>query len=192
MDEPVAELLAGAAEGDAAAWERLVDRFAGLVWSVARAHGLSPADAADVSQTVWLRLVEHLGRIRDAERLPGWLSTTTRNESLRVLRNQQRQVPADDPFGEDADDDDASAVDAALLARERDSLVWAAFERLSTPCQLLLRLLMADPPPSYQEIGETLGMPVGSIGPTRARCLERLRATPEISRITAAPRGSLG
>jgi RNA polymerase sigma factor (sigma-70 family) len=190
MEEPVADLLAAAAEGDSTAWDRIVERFAGLVWSVARGHGLAPADAADVSQTVWLRLVEHLGRIRDAERLPGWLSTTTRNESLRVLRNQQRQVPADDPL-EDAGDD-GPPVDANLLGQERDALVWAGFGRLPGPCQVLLRLLMADPPPSYQSIAETLGIPIGSIGPTRARCLDRLRSTPEISRITAAARGSLG
>lgn len=188
-DQPVAELVAAAAAGDDGAWDRIVERFSGLVWSVARCHGLAPADAADVSQTVWLRLVEHLGHLHHPERLPGWLLTTTRNEAQRVKRQLGRHVPMADMADLDAGAG-AVPVDAALLDAERDVLVWAGFQRLPMPCRLLLRLLVTDPPLTYADISAALGMPVGSIGPTRARCLDRLRNTPEIFRITADAPGS--
>lgn len=187
--ETVAQLVAAAAAGEQGAWDRLVGRFGPLVWAVARTYRLSPADAADVSQTVWLRLVEHLDRLREPDRLPGWLVTTSRNECLRVLRQQSRVVTFDAPFDRD---DDGEAVEAALLAGERDGLLWDAFRRLPEPCQLLLRLLMCEPPLSYADISLALRMPIGSIGPTRSRCLDRLRHSPEISRISGGPPRSVG
>jgi RNA polymerase sigma factor (sigma-70 family) len=166
-------LVGAAAAGDQAAWNALVARFDGLVWSVARAHRLSRADAGDVVQTTWLRLVEHLHRLDDPERVGGWLATTARRESLKALRRAARQVPsAPDELPVVATD---AALDAGLLAHERDAALWHAFSGLDTDCQALLRLLVADPPPSYQEISEALDRPIGSIGPTRARCLEKLR-----------------
>ena len=168
-------LLRAAADGDQRAWNALVSRFSGLVWSIARAHRLSASDASDVSQTAWLRLVENLGRIRDPDRVGAWLATTTRNECLRVIRRSGRQVPTDMDIDADPPDTESPMVDEGLLSGERDTALWEAFSSISERCQVLLRLLIADPPPSYEEIGAALGMPVGSIGPTRARCLDHLR-----------------
>jgi len=171
----VHDLLHRAAAGDASAWDSLVDRYTNLLWSVARAHRLDTADAGDVVQTTWLRLVENLGRIQDPERLPGWLVTTARRECLRILRRSGREIVGG------ADDlaiqviDDAPALDARLLADERDAALWRCFEQLTPRCQTLLRVLMAADPPAYAQVSEALDMPVGSIGPTRGRCIDRLR-----------------
>lgn len=176
LDEgSVRRLVAEAAAGDPAAWDQLVEAFSGLVWSVARGHGLYGAEAADISQTVWLRFVEHLHRIRQPERAGAWLATTARHECLRVLRRRGRTLAmADVPEQLDgARDADPGAV---VLAAEDHELLMAALQDVSGPCQTLLRLLIADPPLSYDEISAALDMPKGSIGPTRQRCLSRLRA----------------
>ncbi|RSD16452.1 RNA polymerase sigma factor [Amycolatopsis eburnea] len=167
-------LLSAAARGDQAAWEALVERYASLLWSIARAYRLSEADAADVVQTVWLKLVENLGRIKDPERLPGWLGTTTRHECLRQLRRVERERPADDHVWQ-SEPAPGEAVDAALLLNERDATLWRALAALPEHCRRLLRALMATPPPSYAAVSAALDMPIGSIGPTRQRCLGRLR-----------------
>ena len=169
----VARLVRAAASGDHGAWEALVDEFGGLVWAVARAHRLSAADAADVAGATWLRLVEHLGDLGEAERVGSWLATTARRECLRVLRHGQRQTPA----GEDVDPQPSEPTDIAaeLMTAERDVALWRAFGRLPERDRALLRLLVADPAPSYDEISAALEMPIGSIGPTRARSLGRLR-----------------
>jgi RNA polymerase sigma factor (sigma-70 family) len=177
------ELLARAAGGDQAAWDAIVDRFSGLVWATARAHRLSRDDAADVAQTTWLRLVEHLDRIRDPERLGAWLATTARHESLRVIRRGGREQPTDEPDLFEAPDDDT--VDKLLLEQERDGALWRAFASLSDRCKTLLRILLADEPPSYEEVAAALGMPVGAIGPTRMRCLDRLRRTAGVAELGA-------
>lgn len=169
------ELVRAAAKGDRAAWDGLVERFGGLVWSIARAYRLSAADAGDVSQTAWLRLVENLDRIREPDRAGAWLAATTRNECLRIIRRSGRQVPTDMDAEVDLADTTATPPDAGLLASERDEALWQAFAGISERCQVLLRMLITDPPASYDEIGAALGMPIGSIGPTRARCLEHLR-----------------
>lgn len=173
--------MRAAAEGDQAAWNGLVDRYNGLVWSVARAHRLPTADASDVVQTTWLRLVEHLDRLQDPERVGAWLATTARREALRALRGAARQVVT----GELPESGSDAFVGAALLIAERDRALWQAFGGLSERCQALLRILVADPPPSYEEVGAALEMPIGSIGPTRARCLERLRGLAEGEGVTA-------
>lgn len=178
MPDPdaLASLLARASSGDQAAWNVIVERYANLLWSVGRAHRLGTADAADVVQTTWLRLVENLGRIQDPERLAGWLVTTARRECLRVLRRSGREfVGAADDAAAEMVDELAPALDAALLEQERDAALWQCFSRLSERCQHLLRVLMAAEPPAYAEVSEALGMPIGSIGPTRMRCLDRLR-----------------
>jgi len=175
MEQPyLAELVRAAGDGDQRAWEGLVDRFSGLVWSVARAHGLSRADAADVSQTAWLRLVEHLHRLRDPERVGTWLASTARHEALRILRRDRRQVPVGDDELEGSGPE-VESPEARALAVERSDLLWRAFAELPQRCQQLLRVLMADPPPSYQQVAVALDMPIGSIGPTRGRCIDRLR-----------------
>ncbi len=185
-------LVRAAAQGDQAAWDTLVDRFAGLVWSVARAHRLHGADAADVSQTTWLRLVEHLDRLRDPDRVGGWLATTARNECLRVIRKAGRQVPTGDEEQFERGSDVDAEPDLPLLTVERDTELWRAFAMISARCQTLLRLLMADPPAAYHDIAAALEMPIGSIGPTRGRCLGALRERVLEAGITVGPGDSLG
>lgn len=169
------ELVHRAAAGDEAAWLEIVDRFASLVWSVARAHRLSPADASDVSQTVWLRLVENLDRLAEPERVAGWLLVTTRRECLRTLRWSTRVTVTDKDVIDVRDVGSPTDVGAGIEAHERATALWAAVEKLPERCHLLVRLLLVDPPPTYEAIGEALDMPVGSIGPTRSRCFDRLR-----------------
>ncbi len=186
----VGELLQLAAAGDRAAWSTLVERYEGLLWAIARSHRLDEPSASDVVQTTWLRLVEHIDRLRNPEALAGWLAATARNECLRVLRHQSRQVPTDD---DSMPVDSVPPVDdARLLERERDAELWRAFATLPARCQSLLRMLALDPAPSYEEIGAALGMAIGSIGPTRGRCLESLRRALEKLRITTTPPGSYG
>ena len=171
-----ADLLARATAGEELAWERLVERLSGLLWSVARSHRLPAEECADVVQATWLRLLENLDAVREAERLPGWLATTARRESLRSLRAAGRVSPVDLSSAEDVADDTLEQLDAVLLRDERDVRLWSAFAQLPPGCQALLRLLLADPAPSYEDVAAALDRPVGAIGPTRARCLARLRA----------------
>lgn len=173
-ESDISLLVKGAASGDQAAWDALVARYTNLLWSIARGYRLERTDAADVVQVAWLRLVEHLPRLRDPERVGAWLATTVRRECLQVVSRRKRDLPVvDDVF--DAVPDTSAPVDARLLADEQAATLWTAFEQISGRCQHLLRVLMADPPPSYVEVSEVMEMPVGSIGPTRARCLDRLR-----------------
>lgn len=178
-----ADLVRDAALGDPDSWDVLVDRFTPLLWSIARGFRLDSADAADVVQTAWLRLLENVDRINDPEHVGAWLATTARRECLRQLRRTGRERPTET---EDLDAVDTSlpSLEAELLVAERDAELWRAFERLPDRCRTLLRVLMADPPPSYDEVSAALDMPVGSIGPTRGRCLDRLRRLLEGSSIT--------
>jgi len=173
--EETAELVRAAGTGDQRSWDALVERFSGLLWAVARAHRLREADAADVVQTTWLNLVQHLGSIREPQHVGAWLATTARRECLRALNRDQRQVLTDDEAGLQAREPPPATPEEDVLAAERLALLRAALEELPPRCQQLLRVLTADPPPSYEQVSAALGMPVGSIGPTRARCLERLR-----------------
>lgn len=175
-DEAVAGLVLRAAAGDRLAWEGLVDRFGGVVWAVARGFRLSTSDCGDVSQATWLRLVEHIDRLRDPARVGAWLATTARRECLRCIARRDRWVLSGDGAILDAVADAGPAVDDALLAQENAHAVREALGTLPPAWRRLMELLMADPCPSYDEISRRLGMPVGSIGPTRGRCLERMRA----------------
>lgn len=172
-ETPVAELLAAAEGGSQVAWDALVDRYGRLVWSVIRGFRFDAATAADVSQTVWLRLVEHCGRIRDPERLPSWLATTARNEAIRASRRLAKAVPTE--FSVEVADASAPSVDERLLDDEQLQEVLGAFDDMSPNCQELLRILCTDPPLDYEAVSDLLEMPIGSIGPTRSRCLDRLR-----------------
>ncbi len=174
-DSSTQELLAGAADGDQKAWDLLVSRFARLVWSVARGFRLSDADAADVCQTTWLRLVEHLDAINDPTRLAGWLATTARRESIGVLRRRDREVPIYDGPDEE-DEDDEQDPERRTIEQDEHRELWDAFAGLSERCRSLLRVLAVSPLESYAQVAAALSIPVGSIGPTRARCLDRLRA----------------
>lgn len=168
-------LLAQAAAGDERAWNALVAQHSRLLWSVARSYRLDQADAADVVQTTWLRLLEHLSRIEDPTRLVGWLVTTARRECLRVLRRSGRErLIVDEDAALDLPDDDAEPVETRLITNERNATLWRAFRQLPERCQRLLRIAVAMPQ-AYDEVSAALGMPVGSIGPTRARCLVALR-----------------
>ncbi|MGH8944015.1 MAG: RNA polymerase sigma factor, partial [Acidimicrobiia bacterium] len=155
------ELLALAASGDQPAWNELVERFSQMVWSIARSFRLDDATAKDVSQTVWLRLVENLHRIDDPERLPGWLATTCRREALRVKGMRDRVVPTE--FQYDIPDESPS-LESMLVEDEEAREVVAGFATLSDDCQQLLRLLTTEPALSYEEISELVGRPIGSLG----------------------------
>ena len=179
---PVTALAEAAARGDQHAWDRLVEQFGGLVWAVTRGHRLADAEAEDVFQVTWLRLVEHLDSIRNLEGLGAWLATTARNECLRTIRGAGRQIPTEDVGVAVAAGE--APVATGVLTAERDRALWEAFGQISDRCQRLLRLLMADPPPAYDAVSAALEMPIGSIGPTRARCLARLRANVEAAGIT--------
>ena len=174
-DARAGDLVRAAAAGDSGAWQALVDHFGGLVWSIARANGLDRVDAADVVQTVWLRLVDNLHRLREPERVGGWLTATARHESIRVSRQRQRSVPTDDPavFDRSSGGDDDPA--RGMLRRERDAALRALVADLPDRWQDLLELLLADPAMSYAEVATGLSLPLGSIGPTRQRCLRTLR-----------------
>jgi RNA polymerase sigma factor (sigma-70 family) len=182
------ELLTLAKSGDKVAWSELVDRFSQMVWSIARSFRLDEATAKDVSQTVWLRLVENIERIDDPERLPGWLATTCRREALRVQNLRDRVIPTE--FEYDVPDERPS-LESMLVEDEEAREVVAAFEVISEDCRQLLRLLSTDPPLSYEEISELIGRPIGSLGPTRSRCIERLKAAIS-ARISGGGAGSLG
>jgi RNA polymerase sigma factor (sigma-70 family) len=188
-DSP-APLLESAARGQEWAWRALFDRYSTLVSSVCRQYRLGAADAQDVSGAVWLRLVANLPDIRDPEALPGWLRTTARHECLRLLRHRSRQIPTESPeCGEPAD----PGFDAALIVEERRVAVRHAFAQLPRRDRRLLSLLLCDPPKSYREISSALGIPIGSIGPSRARCLARARRTPAIAALlTDDPHGCPG
>lgn len=182
MEQLVADpavLVTAAAGGDRDAWGALVDQFGGLIWRVARSHRLSEGDAADVCQTTWLRLLEHIDRLDDPSRVGAWLATTARRESLRVLGLAARQTLLPDGGYLDSIPDRAVDVDAALLAAEQHDLLEEALSRLPARCAELMRMLMSDNGLHYQDLSDLLGMPIGSIGPTRARCLSKLRAIME-------------
>lgn len=170
-----ARLLAAAANGDQRSWSVLVDRYGQLVWTVARSFRLDRADAADVSQATWLRLVEHLHDIRDPNQLGSWLVTTARREALALLRRSLRAVPAGDAWRLDRPDLTAETPDGQVVRSDDVAAVRRAFRRLPVNCQQLLYVLLAEPTPTYAEVGAALSMPIGSIGPTRARCLSSLR-----------------
>lgn len=172
------ELVAAANAGDQNAWNRIVERYVPLVMSVARRYRLCSEDAADVNQTVWLRLVEHLDQIREPRALPGWIVTTAKNEALRLLKTRNRTVSVDPQTGFAFDTDaGGKELDEDLLRDERRQVLREALGELRPHHRELLMLLMAEPPLSYDDISQRLGMPKGSIGPTRARCLAELRNT---------------
>ncbi len=181
----LSELMAAAATGDESAWHHIVDTYLPLVRHITRRFRLSDREAEDVSQTIWLRLVEKIDTIREPRALPGWIVTTTRNESLRVLRVRRNAGDPVDPASYGALDlgHDGVGVDEALLRVERQQAVLDGLAELPPAQSRLLQLLVADPPFSYEEIGRMMNMPVGSIGPTRARALAKLRATDSIQRL---------
>jgi RNA polymerase sigma factor (sigma-70 family) len=189
VDSPehsVPQLVQAALSGSRSAWDELVQRFTPLVLSITARYRLGAADAADVSQTVWLRLVQHLSEVREPGALPGWIATSVRHECLRVLRSQQRVATMDPqeqggPLEEAGRDHAQLESDEELLRQERHEALLAGFAELTKRQRELLLLLLTDPPLSYVEISLRLGMPVGAIGPTRARAVDRLRHSPALA-----------
>src|SRR5262249_10349141 len=166
------ELLKRAADGDQHAWHELVDRYSSLRWHTGRAHRLDPSAAV---QTTWLRLLEHLDRIDDPERLASWLVTTMRRECLRILRHTGRERPHPPDVAVFDTADLVEPVDARLIRADRDAQLRQALDRIPDRCRRLLRVLTTNPPPPYEAVADLLEMPIGSIGPTRQRCLNKLR-----------------
>jgi RNA polymerase sigma factor (sigma-70 family) len=190
-DAVVIDLVACARAGDVQAWGALVERYTPLISSICRKYRLDRADADDVSQTVWLHLVHQLGKIREPAALAGWLATTTRRECGRLVR--AAHGPHAVVYALDADnipDKQAEAAEQELLVAERHAALREAFTHLPAEGQRLISMLTADPPLPYLEISARLGIPVGSIGPTRSRCLEKMRRYPAIAALINATSGS--
>jgi RNA polymerase sigma factor (sigma-70 family) len=188
---PVNDLVTRAGKGDKQAWDALVERYAPLIWSICRRHRLSSADADDTSQRVWLQLVSELDKVRDPAALPARLATTTHRECgniRRVTRRSQalsRVLDAGHVPGQQA-----GVIEQELLVAERHAALREAFTRLPPCCQRLIAVLIEDPPVPYAEISARLGIPVGSIGPSRSRCLEKLRCDPAIAALIHAEAAS--
>jgi len=177
-DDPyVVALVTRASGGDQSAWHELVDRYAPLVYTICTRYRLSNHDIEDVGQNVWLLLVEQLGKLREPAALPGWLATTTARECLRVVTAARKSERLGTGLDDSALFVDDAVIDEEILMAERNAALRAAFAELPPRCQQLLSMLISDPPRSYAEIHTELGIPVGSIGPQRARCLDRLRRT---------------
>jgi RNA polymerase sigma factor (sigma-70 family) len=188
-DDPlVIAMVNRAVAGDQGAWNQIIERYSPLVWSICLRYRLDRQDSDDVGQSVWLLLVERIGMLREPAALPGWLATTTQRECLRVLRTSRRHDHAELPDEQLSLDLDAAMIEEELLAAERDAAVRAAFAELPRSCRELLAMLSGDQPRSYEEISVKLGMRVGSIGPMRARCLDRLRQSPHIAAIADGAR----
>ena len=186
-DVMIIDLVRRAADGDKRAWDALVERYAPLIWSICSRHCLDRADAEDVGQNVWLQLVDQLDKIRDPAALPGWLATTTRRECLRVLR--AIRGPRTARYALDAEmipDDQARLADQELIVAEQRAALREAFAHLSPCDQQLIAALIQDPPVPYAEISARLGIAIGSIGPTRSRCLNRLRRDPAVAALIDA------
>lgn len=179
--QDVATIVLAARQKNPAAWEELFKRYVSLLWSIALRHGLRESDAADVVQTTWLRLIEHIDDVRDPSRIGPWLAKTAQREALRSVAQSRRFVLSDQEAAFDGPDLLLAPVDEGLLAREQADAARAALDTLPPTWRSLVGLLTQDPPLSYEEIGTDLGVPVGSIGPTRGRCVRRMRALLEAS-----------
>jgi RNA polymerase sigma factor (sigma-70 family) len=183
--DDLAQVVFEARAGSSEAWNTLILRFGGLVAAIARRCRLNDADVAEVSQTTWLRLVENIDRIHQPERLGAWLATTSRRESLRIAT--RRAVVSDTDAMYLLADDELDPLDHELLKEEQVRAIRKAADRLPPRCQRLLGLLMGDNDLPYAQIAEQLSMPIGSIGPTRGRCLEHLRQLLEEVELNQTP-----
>ena len=188
---PITDLVTRARNGDKHAWDEIVERYAPLIWSICRQYRLDNADAEDVAQMVWLHLVDHLDDLRDPAAMPGWLATTTRRQCIRTRRSAARLPQATGPLidPDNMADTDAMLAEDELIVAERHAALRQAVSDLPRGCRELITLLTADPPLSYAEISARLGIPIGSIGPSRSRCLDRLRRHPAIAVLMDADAG---
>jgi RNA polymerase sigma factor (sigma-70 family) len=184
-DPSVIALVTRAVNSDQNAWNDIVERYAPLVWSICARYRLNDQDVEDVGQTVWLLLVEHLGKLREPAALPGWLATTTDRECQRALTAARKTEGAGTKLDDALLVVDAAVIEQEILAAERNAALRLALRELPPRCQQLLAMLISDPPYSYAEISAALEIPMGSIGPQRSRCLERLRRTAALARFSA-------
>jgi RNA polymerase sigma factor (sigma-70 family) len=191
-DPAVIALVARVGDGEQEAWDELIERYAPLVWSICVRYQLSRPDIDDVGQSVWLLLVEQIGNLREPAALPGWLATTTKRECLRVLRAARRHdhaaLPPEDQMPPDTPD---SMIEQEIIKAEHDAALRAALAELPPVCHELLSMLISDPAPAYAEVSERLGMAIGSIGPARARCLERMRRSPHLVTVLGSHAGAI-
>ena len=192
-DPSVTDLVTRATNGDQGAWGALVDRYAPLIWSICRKHSLGDADAHDVGQAVWLQLVNQLSDVRDPAALAGWLAATTRRECGKVRRAAREPKTGGHALdGGCIPDEQTGMAEQELLAAERDAALREAFTRLPPCCQQLIAMLTEDPPVPDTQISARLGISVGSIGPYRGRCLDKLRRDPALADLISAEAASAG
>ena len=177
-------LVQAGAAGEPDALERLVVRFDGMLRAVTRSYRLSPWDADDVIQSTWLQFMQHGRGLREPAAVSGWLVTTARRLSLRLLQRHVREQLTDDPCCGTAGDH--AEPERELLAAERRDAVHDALAELPERHRSLMSMLVESPELSYEEVGRRLAMPVGSIGPTRARSLDRLRCSGRLQALQAA------
>ena len=186
-DPSVIALVARVSDGDQGAWNELIERYSPLVWAICLRYRLNRDDADDVGQSVWLLLIEQIGSLREPAALPGWLATTIARECLRILRATRRHdhvgLPPEDQMPPDPD---ATMIEQEVIAAERNAALRAAFAELPRGCHELLSMLISDPPFAYADVSAALGIAVGSIGPMRARCLDRLRRSPHLAAVTGS------
>jgi RNA polymerase sigma factor (sigma-70 family) len=173
--ERIADLMNAAKGGNDDALGQIITELSPMLWHVARAARLSSDDAEDVLQTVWTRLLSHLDSIRAPTALIAWLVVTTRREAWRVHAASRKQLPADEEWFSALPDQGPGSDEQVILDDQRRAL-WLAIGQLPARCQELLRIVAFVPRPDYQAVAAELGMPTGSIGPTRGRCLAKLRA----------------
>ena len=187
MHDDLTALVTRARNDDRQAWDELVERYAPLIWSICRRYRLGRADAEDAGQSVWLQLVDQLASLRDPAALPGWLATTTQRECGRVLRAARKQQAPGHPLdAADIPDQVTGTAESELLRAQRHATLREAFMHLPPDSRKLIALLIQDPPVPYAEISARLGIPVGSIGPSRGRCLDKLRHDPAIAALINA------
>lgn len=170
----IAELLSAARDGDPTAWEEIVCRYGGLVMARVRSYRLQPTDALDAAQMTWLRLAESLHRIRFPERLGGWLATTAGRECLRILRQSKRTAYVTESMMESIADP-SSCLEEDIVDADTAQQLWGLVAELPPRRRRLLKALFTDDPRPYCEVAEAVGIPTGSVGPTRARALRQLR-----------------
>jgi RNA polymerase sigma factor (sigma-70 family) len=191
-DPSVIALVNRVCGGDQEAWNELIERYAPLVWSICLRYQLERQDIDDVGQSVWLLLVENIADLRERAALPGWLASTTKHECLRVVRAGRRHdrqgLPPEEQMPPDLS---ATVIEQEIIEAELNAALRSAFAELPDGCHELLSLLISDPTPSYAEVSQKLDMPIGSIGPTRARCLDRLRRSPHLTAIVFNEPGSV-
>ena len=193
MHDDLTALVTRARTGDKQAWDDLVERYAPLIWSICSRYRLGPADVEDAGQSVWLRLVDRLASIRDPSVLPGWIATTTHRECGRVLRAARQQKAPGRPLdAADIPGQVTGTAESELLRAERHAALRDAFRHLPPGSRKLIALLIQDPPVPYTEISARLGIPVGSIRPSRGRCLDKLRRDPAIAALISAETANAG